>query len=339
MAKVTNSILAWSGLNLSYAGRIEVIKSVLQGIQGFWLGILPIPSTVLDRITSICRKFLWAGKAARVAWSTACLRKDQGGLGFRHTQKWNDALLTKVLWKLHANKEALWCRWIHHVYLKHQSVWAVQPKKDYPGLLKRLLAIRDVLVSKEGTPHQAVMKLQSWSTGQALDTAKVYEYLVPRAASKGWTRIVWNPIIPPKFSVHAWCAIQGRVPTLDRLSFLGIEGQCKLCRRQEESVSHLFFQCCVTSEIWQTIKSWAGLRRNMSTIPSCLKWLGKECKGKSWRNSFSKRCFVASMYYVWECRNRVLFEEYVPDRNYIVHKIKIQVYKVLYASYPHILTC
>ncbi|KAI5653645.1 hypothetical protein M9H77_30832 [Catharanthus roseus] len=38
--KVAKTLLAWPGLNLSYAGKLEVISSVVQGIEAFWLGIL-----------------------------------------------------------------------------------------------------------------------------------------------------------------------------------------------------------------------------------------------------------------------------------------------------------
>lgn len=52
--KMAKTLLAWSGLNLSYVGKLEVIYSVVQGIEAFWLGILPISASVLDRITSLC---------------------------------------------------------------------------------------------------------------------------------------------------------------------------------------------------------------------------------------------------------------------------------------------
>ncbi|KAI5670954.1 hypothetical protein M9H77_11318 [Catharanthus roseus] len=48
--KVSSTLLTWAGLNLSYAGRLEVISFVVQGIESFWLGILPISAAVLDII-------------------------------------------------------------------------------------------------------------------------------------------------------------------------------------------------------------------------------------------------------------------------------------------------
>ncbi|KAI5681578.1 hypothetical protein M9H77_02806 [Catharanthus roseus] len=82
------------------------------------LGILPISAVVFYRLISLCRLFLWGGNYARVAWKTMCLSKEHGGLGLKDTRSWNDALLTKILWNIHAKKDTLWCRWIHHVYVK-----------------------------------------------------------------------------------------------------------------------------------------------------------------------------------------------------------------------------
>lgn len=144
--KVSKTVLAWSSLNLSYAGRVEIVKSVVQGIQSFWLGVLPIPAVVLDRIIRMCRRFIWTGNFAIVAWKTMLLEKEHGGLGLRDTRKWNDALLSKALWNMHCSKETMWCRWIHQYYSKRNPIWRLQPQRDYPPLLKRLLLIRNTLV-------------------------------------------------------------------------------------------------------------------------------------------------------------------------------------------------
>ncbi|CAH9101392.1 unnamed protein product [Cuscuta europaea] len=76
---VTDYFNAWNTKSLSYAGKVELIKSVIQGVQSFWLGIFPVPKTILDRIVSLCRIFLWGGKHAKVAWEDVCLPKEEGG--------------------------------------------------------------------------------------------------------------------------------------------------------------------------------------------------------------------------------------------------------------------
>lgn len=44
--KISSYVALWNVKSLSYAGRIELIKGVLQGVHAFWLAILPIPVNV-----------------------------------------------------------------------------------------------------------------------------------------------------------------------------------------------------------------------------------------------------------------------------------------------------
>ncbi|KAI5669152.1 hypothetical protein M9H77_19005 [Catharanthus roseus] len=125
--------------------------------------------------------------------------------------------------------------------------------------------------------------------------------------SKIWSRIVWNPSFPLKFCFFMWLAVLDRLPTMDRLPFLDLDKTCKLCGQQEENISHLFFACPFTAGIWKSIREWAGLKREISTIQSSLKWLPKENRGTSWMCTWRKLCFAATLYYLWKCRNRVVF--------------------------------
>ncbi|GFS35151.1 hypothetical protein Acr_00g0038130 [Actinidia rufa] len=93
-------------------GRSELIKSVLQGVECFWLSILPIPVGIRDKIISLCRNFLWGGKSTSnkkplVAWKDVYRPKNEGGLGFMDLSAWNMALLSKALWNLQSKKRIL----------------------------------------------------------------------------------------------------------------------------------------------------------------------------------------------------------------------------------------
>ena len=78
--KLESAIQGWMGKHLSYAGRLELIRSILFGMVQFWLNIFPMPDIVINQITCICRNFLWTGNTARskfalVAWKHICLLK------------------------------------------------------------------------------------------------------------------------------------------------------------------------------------------------------------------------------------------------------------------------
>ena len=101
-----------------------MIRSVLQGVECFWLSILPIPVGVRDKITSLCRNFLWGGKAMvknkpLVSWKEICRPKNEGGLGFIDLSAWNLALLSKALWNLQSKKDSMWVKWVNRVYMKN----------------------------------------------------------------------------------------------------------------------------------------------------------------------------------------------------------------------------
>lgn len=66
--RITTFINSWSAHSISYDGRLELVKSVIQGIESFWIQNFCIPSTIIDKITNLCRNFLWAGSRFKVAW-------------------------------------------------------------------------------------------------------------------------------------------------------------------------------------------------------------------------------------------------------------------------------
>lgn len=172
-----------------------------------------------------------------------CLSKKQGSLGLRDTRRWNDALLAKAIWNIHAKKDTLWCQWVHHYYVKNGSIWEIMVRKDFPPLIKHLLSIRDGLLEAEGSITAAINHVSSWVLEGAPNTSLAYDYF------KGMVKIRFGPKLsgtkgfPLSFFFFLWLVVLGRLPTMDRLCFLEIDRTCKLCNQQEENFPHLFFAC------------------------------------------------------------------------------------------------
>lgn len=121
--KISSLITGWKGATLTYAGRAELISTVIQGIVAFWFGVFLVPPTVLYRVTCLCRDFFWGKKkSALVNWEAICHPKNEGGLGFRDLKAWNEAILAKKLWNICAKKDSLWIKWVSHIYLKDVDV-------------------------------------------------------------------------------------------------------------------------------------------------------------------------------------------------------------------------
>jgi len=67
LSKISDCIKAWKAVSLSYAGRLELIRGMLQGVVCFWLSILPTPIVVIEKVYRLCRRFLWNLKTSLVA--------------------------------------------------------------------------------------------------------------------------------------------------------------------------------------------------------------------------------------------------------------------------------
>jgi len=253
--KLESAIQCWLGKHLSYAGRVELLKSVLYGMVKFWLNIFPVPDIVLKQVISICRNFLWTGsasrnKSARVAWHTVCLPKSEGGLGLFDIRARNNSFLAKQLWNIHLKTDSIWIQWVHHFYLHTQSIWDSTAHPCSSPLWKSILSFRDNLVDKGGSRSQALSLLESWSSSVGPFTAHAYDFLRFRSTPVFWKRVVWESWSMPRYSFTLWLVVLGRLRTRDRLRFLQTDTTCVFCQVDEESHSHLFFSCHWTSLLW-----------------------------------------------------------------------------------------
>ena len=81
-----------------------------------------LPAGTIEAIDKKRRAFLWTGDSTcnggqcKVAWSTVCLDKPQGGLGVKDLRRQNRGLLAKFLAKLHLEPLTSWQKWFHRMY-------------------------------------------------------------------------------------------------------------------------------------------------------------------------------------------------------------------------------
>ncbi|GJT68381.1 hypothetical protein Tco_1019861 [Tanacetum coccineum] len=80
--KATNRIGDWKNKSLSYAGRLQLCKSVISSMQVYWASVLIILKCIILDIQQLIRGFLWCNDAlkrekAKVAWDVICLLKKE----------------------------------------------------------------------------------------------------------------------------------------------------------------------------------------------------------------------------------------------------------------------
>ncbi|XP_010495645.1 PREDICTED: uncharacterized protein LOC104772766 [Camelina sativa] len=94
---------SWTVRKLSFAGRIQLIQSVVYSTITFWASIFVLPNGLLEEIESMCSAFLWKGSpdsalGAKVSWDSVCTPKENGGLGLKRLVNWNKVLALKLIW-------------------------------------------------------------------------------------------------------------------------------------------------------------------------------------------------------------------------------------------------
>ncbi|CAA0406061.1 unnamed protein product [Arabidopsis thaliana] len=92
--RIRERIGSWTAKHLSFAGRLQLISSVIHSLTNFWMSAFRLPSACTKEIDSLCSAFLWSGpelssKKAKISWSEVCIPKEEGGLGLRSLKEVN----------------------------------------------------------------------------------------------------------------------------------------------------------------------------------------------------------------------------------------------------------
>ncbi|KAL0284499.1 UNVERIFIED_CONTAM: Retrovirus-related Pol polyprotein from type-2 retrotransposable element R2DM [Sesamum radiatum] len=61
LRKIDDRIKGWEGIMLSFAGRVQLIKSVLSALQVYWAMAFILPKHIIKEIEKRLRRFLWKG--------------------------------------------------------------------------------------------------------------------------------------------------------------------------------------------------------------------------------------------------------------------------------------
>lgn len=59
--RIKGRLSTWTTKSLSFAGRRQLLTSVISGITNFWTSSLVLPKRCIEQINTICSEFLWKG--------------------------------------------------------------------------------------------------------------------------------------------------------------------------------------------------------------------------------------------------------------------------------------
>ncbi|GKB79502.1 RNA-directed DNA polymerase, eukaryota, reverse transcriptase zinc-binding domain protein [Tanacetum coccineum] len=203
------------------------IKELLESIHMYWASVFLLPMTK---------------------------PKDQGGLGLRNLQIWNQALLAKHIWNIAMKKDILWVKLVHSVKLKGKSIWEVfVDQKDSWGW-KNLIGIRDqiknnVLSSELSVGDMIENNEWKWPADWFHKLPTITSLTVPNI----------NDDTNDKMD---------RLITQDKLQNWGNNAvnRCCLCYNDYEDLKHLFFKCSFSEDVWNRAQLLGEIRASVYHI-------------------------------------------------------------------------
>nr|XP_043639249.1 uncharacterized protein LOC122610319 [Erigeron canadensis] len=182
--RIRDRVNNWENKFLSFAGRLQLVQSVLSSMHIYWSSVFILPARVTTEIEQILRGFLWSQGVlkkgqAKVAWDVVCLPKQEGGLGIRHLDIWNSVLMTTHVWNLLTLKESLRVKWIYAHRLRGKNFWDVQVKGNLSWSWRKLLQIR-LVIRKHfwfvlGNGNSASAWYDNWA-----DCCPILDHVTPR---------------------------------------------------------------------------------------------------------------------------------------------------------------
>ncbi|GJR67372.1 putative reverse transcriptase domain, reverse transcriptase zinc-binding domain protein [Tanacetum coccineum] len=317
--KARNHIGDWKNKSLSFAGRLQLCKSVISAMQVYWASILVIPKGITSDIQQLTCGFLWCngdykrGKV-KVAWESICLPKSEGGHGLRSLEGWRKILQLReqvrpFIWAVMGNwhKTSLWHdHWCtqsmlsHHLSLRDTARDGYNLRTCVSDLVvhggwnwhSTWLAKAPILVSIP-TPvldyiSQDCMKWRDTNGNFSEFSVRcAWEALRLSSNEVLWFRLVWFSHCIPRHAFYLWLVMRRCLKTQDLLKPWDV---------------------VPNTDISLYVRTFAGMNSVNLTLADIMLWCQLLSNKRTVKGVVGKLIFAAASYYVWLERNNRLFK-------------------------------
>lgn len=134
LARIRSKLAGWKAKSLTFAGRVILIRSVLQAIPSYLLSNGWVPRRITEIMEMEFRRFLWNGSESGrylslIQWDKLCQQTKLGGLGFRKLELLYRAFMVKHLVRATNSDSSLWARSVRAKYgiCKTQTIVPTPP--------------------------------------------------------------------------------------------------------------------------------------------------------------------------------------------------------------------
>ncbi|KAL0410924.1 UNVERIFIED_CONTAM: hypothetical protein Slati_3682100 [Sesamum latifolium] len=222
--RIWKRLQSWKSRNLSQAGKVVLLKSVVQAMPIYVMSCFLLPVSICRELESRMADFLWHNKDVRkihwLSWDKLCASKDRGGLGLRKMAAFNKAMLAKSSYGLARGGTSVLGRVLRFGVIG--------------GFLDLLLFSAYCLLSQG-----------ELISGHAVSAGSTSYIPV------NW-RFIWQIKVPPKVRMFVWRACRDSLPTSANLARRGVQvaGVCPWCALENEDLLHTLGRCHFARLVW-----------------------------------------------------------------------------------------
>ena len=274
LTKVETALIMWFRRKLSLKGKAEVCCSHIYPLIVYHMSVLPLPSTVLNKLVKALFRFLWGpGRAHMVCREICQLHSSEGGLGMPDIMSRLVTLRLQFLIRMYTQEEA-----------GIGEIWKEDAKRAFPALrsvrsdggeanrvprgegsfyhecrkaLKIFLRVKDRLSDTQSLSRKALYQVL---VRAGVDKDENIEAL---GLTKEETRSLWpwapglKSLTNPEASL-TWLTIRRALWVGTRLKKANLVDtpECMRCGDWGESIEHAFYHCRFARPLCELVESY-----------------------------------------------------------------------------------
>ncbi|KAL9687809.1 hypothetical protein QQ045_032216 [Rhodiola kirilowii] len=158
--------------------------------------------------------------------------------------------------------------------------------------------------------------------GKGFTVEDTYRTLKARRGEVDWYKLTWNLFNTPRASLDAVLVARDRLLTKSRVRnmTMNVDPFCVLCKEEEETRDHLFFQYSTSRAICGKVLNFLGVPRVPVQCHLLIPWFKSLNQGHI-RTRMIVAAITRAMYEIWGARNNIIFRGKSIDMDGIIRSI------------------
>jgi hypothetical protein len=160
------------------------------------------------------------------------------------------------------------------------------------------------IVRQVNLSHERDRPVWKWTKNGIFSVKSMYNHLCRHGRARSFKHL-WKSRIPLKIKIWLWLIWHNAIATKDNLLKRNWSGSasCQFCH-QNETISHLFFECVAAKDVWSTVAVAIGANDRPGNFTQFFNWFPRFVPAS---RNVQIAGLAAICWAIWKLRNRACF--------------------------------